>query len=157
MNLPLFVDISLGLIFIFLTLSLLASELQELIATLLQWRAEHLKRSIELLLSGEKSNDLPGIVYANRLYQHPLIATLNQEAKGPLAKLLRTLSQVMGQIYRTLTRTRNVFGHAKSGPSYIPSQSFAAAMLADLNLKEVSRKRSWEQLVSYRSTQLRLV
>lgn len=157
MNLPLFIDIALGLIFIFLTLSLLASELQELIATLLQWRAEHLKRSIELLLSGEKSDHLLAIAYADRLYEHPLITTLNQEAKGPLARILRTASQIFGQAYRTMTQTRNVFGRFKSGPSYIPAQSFAAALLSDLNLEEVSRTYSREQFTAYRSSQIRLI
>ena len=52
MNLPVVLDIALGLTFIFLVLSLLASEIQEIIGTLLQWRAEHLKQSIEVLLSG---------------------------------------------------------------------------------------------------------
>jgi flagellar biosynthesis protein FliR len=41
MSLPLILDIAIGLIFIYLILSLLASEIQELIATLLQWRAKH--------------------------------------------------------------------------------------------------------------------
>ncbi|MGB3491240.1 MAG: hypothetical protein WBA57_00825 [Elainellaceae cyanobacterium] len=157
MNLPLFIDIALGLIFIFLTLSLLASELQELMSALLQWRAEHLKRSIELLLSGETYDDLPGVTYANRLYEHPLITTLNQEAQGPLAKTLRTFSQVIGRVYRRLTQTRNIFGRFNSGPSYIPAQSFAAAILADLNLQEVSHQRSWDRLIDYRTTQVRLI
>ncbi|MEH1803369.1 MAG: hypothetical protein V7L13_30240 [Nostoc sp.] len=62
MNLPVVVDITLGLVFIYLILSLLASEIQELIATFLQWRAKHLKKSIELLLAGgsqTKGSDIP--------------------------------------------------------------------------------------------------
>ena len=51
MNLPVIIDIIIGIVFIYLTLSLLASEIQELIATVLQWRAEHLKKSIEVLIS----------------------------------------------------------------------------------------------------------
>jgi len=47
MNFPLILDIALELIFIYLILSLLASELQELLTTLLQWRATHLKKSID--------------------------------------------------------------------------------------------------------------
>jgi hypothetical protein len=52
MNLPAILDIVLGLIFIYLILSLLASEIQELITTLFQWRAEHLKKSIEIMMAG---------------------------------------------------------------------------------------------------------
>ena len=45
MNLPIILDVALGLVFIFFVLSLLASELQEIISTLLQWRAEHLEKN----------------------------------------------------------------------------------------------------------------
>ena len=44
MNLPLVIEIAIGLVFIYLVLSLLISEIQELITILLQWRAEHLKK-----------------------------------------------------------------------------------------------------------------
>jgi hypothetical protein len=40
MNLPVIIDIIIGLVFIYLSLSLLASEIQELIATVLLWRAK---------------------------------------------------------------------------------------------------------------------
>ena len=53
MNIPVILDIIIGLIFIYVTLSLLASEIQELIATIMQWRAAHLKKSIEVLISGD--------------------------------------------------------------------------------------------------------
>jgi hypothetical protein len=55
MNLPLVLDVVISLIFIYLVLSLLASELQELIATLLQWRARHLRDSIANLLTGNQA------------------------------------------------------------------------------------------------------
>ena len=48
MNLLFILDIALGLVFTYLILSLLASEILELIATLLQWRAAHLRKSIEI-------------------------------------------------------------------------------------------------------------
>lgn len=52
MNLPAILDIALALVFIYLILSLLASEIQEIIAALLQWRAKNLKEAIETLLGG---------------------------------------------------------------------------------------------------------
>lgn len=84
MNFPLVVDIAIGLIFIYLTLSLIASELQELLATVLQWRAKHLRKSIELLLSGgseAKRRETEDLQKARKLvqelYDDPLINTLN--------------------------------------------------------------------------------
>ncbi len=52
MNLPAILDIAIALIFIYLILSLLSSEIQEIIAALLEWRAKNLKEAIETLLGG---------------------------------------------------------------------------------------------------------
>lgn len=144
MNLPLIFDIALGLTFIYLILSLLASEIQELIATLLQWRAEHLKKSIEILITGDSEDGQDGIKFTDQLYDTPLLKALNQEAKGPLAKFFRMISHRIGETYRWITRTRNTFGLQKSGPSYIPSTTFAAVLLEDLNIKEMTHRKSCE-------------
>ena len=80
MGLPFVLDIAIGLIFIYLILSLLASELQELLTTLFQWRAKHLKESIEVFLAGgsatleeEKVREL-----VNKLYDDPLLKNINK-------------------------------------------------------------------------------
>jgi hypothetical protein len=79
------------LVFIYLILSLLAAEIQEMISTVLQWRAVHLKKSLEILVAGdaEKSDDNDVINFVNELYNHPLIKSVNQEAKGSLTNLPR--------------------------------------------------------------------
>lgn len=84
MDLPFIIDIVVGLVFIYLILSLLASEIQELTATLLQWRAKHLKDSIENLLSGGEGTGEEARVkgLANRIYSDPLVENVNQVAKG---------------------------------------------------------------------------
>ncbi|MGF1514413.1 MAG: hypothetical protein ACFB5Z_12070 [Elainellaceae cyanobacterium] len=145
MDLPLVFDLALGLIFLFLILSLLASEIQELIATVLQWRAEHLKKSIEILLSGdsEGAKESLGIRFADRLYEHPIIRSLNQEAKGPLSKIFRRISYGFEALYRQLTGGRKVFGeNLRSGPSYIPAASFAVALLNELEIDKVTHGRN---------------
>jgi hypothetical protein len=134
MNLPVAVDVAIGILFIYLMLSLLASEIQELIATVLQWRAEHLKKSIEILMTSNHFTD--------RMYRSPLIQSLNQTAKGGLAVLVRQLSHFIHQIYRLVTGTRNVFAPVASGPSYIPAETFAVALLQQINLVELSRRIS---------------
>lgn len=96
MTLPTIIDIAIGLIFIYLILSLLTSEIQELIATLLQWRAIHLKRSIEILLTGGEgvsvgqARVVEGLV--SDLYNNPLIKNLNQEAKNGIEARLGTFT-----------------------------------------------------------------
>ncbi len=132
MNLPVVVDITLGLVFIYLILSLLASEIQELIATFLQWRAKHLKNSIELLLSGGSESEESDITKAKdlvqKLYNDPLINTLNQQAKDQLEKQLRG---------KTRSTQKKALGDKQSGPSYLPSETFAITLLDTLKIPQL--------------------
>ncbi|MBF2034144.1 MAG: hypothetical protein IGR92_01385 [Leptolyngbyaceae cyanobacterium T60_A2020_046] len=138
MSLPFILEIAIGLIFIYLILSLLASEIQEVIGTLLQWRAEHLKRSIEVLLAGnDRDSKEAAQALADRIYVTPLIRSLNQEATGPIGRSFRLISHAIGTVYHAVTRTRNIFGQSTSGPSYIPSEVFADTLLHDLQLESV--------------------
>ena len=144
MSLPFILDIAIGLIFIYLILSLLASEIQELMSTLLQWRAEHVKKSIEVLFSGsqEKTKASDTRAIADTLYSHPLIRNLNQEAKGGLAKSFRQVSQSL----LSKSTKDNIFGkdvvteeQRKSGPSHIPPETFAASMMDTLKISDLNR------------------
>lgn len=111
MNLSLTFDILIGLSFTYLVLSLLASEIQELIATVLQWRSKHLRNSIvDLLENQTKESSNNSFDETNSLvtkfYQNYLIESLNQKSKG---------------------RTK------LEGPTYIPSRVFAAVLLEILS------------------------
>ncbi|MBE9061928.1 hypothetical protein IQ256_13250 [cf. Phormidesmis sp. LEGE 11477] len=146
MSLPIVLEIAVGLIFIYLTLSLVASEIQEILSALFQWRAEHLKRSIEQLLAGDsvphtksappEDNREAARVLADKLYGSPLIENLNYEAQGRGAAILRRILHGVGAAYRTVTFSRNVFGDRTSGPSYIPSEAFATSLIDRLKLKD---------------------
>jgi hypothetical protein len=138
MGLPFVLDVAIGLIFIYLILSLLASEIQELLTTLLQWRAKHLKESIEVLLAGgagtqqeEKVKDL-----VSKLYNDPLIKNINQEAKGAMAQGFRHLTRLLFPGNR-----RGAFGaNQVSGPSYIAPDTFATSLLERLGLSTLVDK-----------------
>ena len=146
MSLPIVLEIAVGLIFIYLTLSLVASEVQEILSALFQWRAEHLKRSIEQLLAGDsvphtrgappRGNREAARILADELYDNPLIENLNYEAQGRVASILRQILHGIGAAYRTVTFTRNVFGNRTSGPSYIPAETFATSLIERLRLKD---------------------
>lgn len=137
MNLPFVLDVAIGLIFTYLILSLLASELQELLATVLQWRAKHLKDSIEVLLSGgtgsrdeDRVKDL-----VSRLYNDPLLKNINQEAKGVVARGFRRLSRIFPG------NRKDAFGwHQSTGPSYISSETFATSLLERLGITSLIGK-----------------
>ncbi|MBW4670250.1 MAG: hypothetical protein KME60_23260 [Cyanomargarita calcarea GSE-NOS-MK-12-04C] len=164
MNLPFILDVSLGLIFIYLILSLLASEIQELVATVFQWRAEHLRRSIEVLLSGdaENSEEARIIQLANQIYANPLIKGINQEAKGFLAVLPRRFTWSIASFYRGFKKpqpgfqeTVSVFGKENhSGPSYIPAETFATSLMETLQIPTLTQKLTESRLESFKNQSL---
>ncbi|MEG3863611.1 hypothetical protein [Microcoleus sp. herbarium12] len=160
MNLPVIIDIIIGLVFIYLTLSLLASEIQELIATVLQWRAEHLKKSIEVLISGGSEGAKEPLQLqrvgqlANLIYANPIIKDLNQGAKGLLSQGFRSVTHKMGNLYRQMTGTQNVFGNKLTAPSYIPADSFAASLLDTLKVSSLVRSISKNRLERFKDLQL---
>lgn len=140
MNLPIILDVTLGLMFIYLVLSWLASEVQELLTTVFQWRAKHLKKAIEVLLAGgsqgvddeEEFNRAANL--ANHLYNDPLINTLNQESRGLVESFLRKLTSPFHHLNGKPFKKKN------SGPSYIPSETFATTILETLKIPTLTNK-----------------
>ena len=179
MNLPLVLDIAIGIIFVYLTLSLLSSEIHELITTLLQWRAEHLRTSIRVLLEGGgKTEQDPQLkqreqeveVLTDRLYSHPLIRTLNQEAKGQVAQFNRKIVntfidgfyRVISPVFNFFNRLlgnpketlRNPFANQTSAPSYIPPETFASTILKTFHMSEIGRLVTVSRLENFQKRQV---
>ncbi len=153
MGLSLVVDIAIGLIFIYLILSLLASEVQEVITTIMQWRAKHLKESIETLMSGTVDPDDPtlspeqkqvllqarekGQKLAGILYKHPLVNSLNYEKTGKIAKFFRRFTRILN-------------ADKNSGPSAIPSETFATSILQTLKVDTIVREINADKVEAFR-------
>lgn len=148
MNLPFVLDVAIGLVFIYLILSLLASEIQELITTLFQWRAKHLKESIENLLSGgsqETEVETQVVHLVNELYSDPLLKNINQEAKGAISKGFRAMTWVISNLYSAIFSRHQprTFGRdeqgkdRRSGPSYISSETFATTLIETLGISQL--------------------
>lgn len=179
MSLPFILDIAIGLVFIYLILSLLASEIQELITTVLQWRAVHLKKSIEILIAGDaaQSDDDNVIKLVNDLYEHPLIKSVNQEAKGFLTTLPRKFIWFLSSLPVKLSlsgkkRTKSIFGYTKnvdvnirseegdpkykkrSAPSYIPAATFATTLMETLGIPTLVQKLTESRLINFKDEQL---
>ena len=68
------VDVAMGLVFFYVTLSLVCSSIQEIIASLFGLRSRNLKKGIENLIGNE---------YAEAMYDHPLIKGLRKPKKLP--------------------------------------------------------------------------
>ncbi|MEA3210913.1 MAG: hypothetical protein QOE70_3970 [Chthoniobacter sp.] len=99
-------DVAIGLVFVYLLVSLIVSAVNELIASKLRWRAKDLWRGIQAML--ESSGSVDDKQWTTQLYAHPLIRSLFPfEYQGQEATA----------------------GQEGKGPSYIPSRSFALALL----------------------------
>lgn len=96
-------DVAIGLIFIFLLLSLVVTAANELIAAWLKRRSSTMWRGVVQLLGGEEP--------ATEVYSHPLVSGINDAA------------------WLKKYREKLPF---KKRPSYIPSRSFALALLDTL-------------------------
>lgn len=83
------IDVAIGMVFVYLLLSLVCSAANELIETILKDRAKKLEEGIRSLLNNEE--------LANKVYNHTLVSALYTKTKGK--------------------------------PSYIPSRTFALALL----------------------------
>ena len=68
------VDVAMGLVFFYVTLSLVCSSIQEILASLLGLRSRNLKNGIQNLIGSE---------YAEAMYDHPLIKGLRKPKKLP--------------------------------------------------------------------------
>jgi hypothetical protein len=101
MQLDAILEVAIGLIFVWLVISVATMETQNRISTLLNWRADYLENSI---LSMLKDKDL-----VENFYSHPLIKELHlKDKRGDVLKSRR------GKVYR---------------PEYIPKNTFAIAAL----------------------------
>lgn len=94
------IDVAIGLTLVFLMFSLLVSAASEMFASALKWRSTQLWRGLEKLLRSD--------IHRNALYEHPLVKGLSSSLR-----LGESANDKEG----------------KFGPSYIPSKTFALALL----------------------------
>jgi hypothetical protein len=98
------VDVVIGVVFLYLLLALVVTTVQELIATIFNFRANSLYDTLKELLQGKVRPGKDEKLLVDALYAHPLIKSLCQDIPPP----------------GTASRRR---------PSYIPSRTFAIALL----------------------------
>lgn len=105
------VDVGIGLVIVYVVLSLLCSSINEGIETFLKNRSLQLERGIRELF-----NDPDGTEVTHLLYNHPLISGLFHGEYNP--KDLKLGRMLEGKFYGR-----------KNLPSYIPAANFALALL----------------------------
>jgi hypothetical protein len=104
------IDVAIGLVFIFLLLSLICSAAHELIEMLLKERAANLEKGIQELAGNDPKD------FVSKLYSHGLINSLYAGKYEGEAKSLFT------RLYKRYVKGQDL-------PSYIPSKNFALALI----------------------------
>jgi hypothetical protein len=92
------IDVSIGLAFIFLLVSLLVTAATEIVSGYLRWRSTHLWEGLGQLMQSVELRD--------ELYDHPLVRGLARVGIG-----------------------KPEWDNGRNGPSYIPSRTFALALM----------------------------
>ena len=158
MNLPTIFNIAIGLVFIYLVLSLLASQIQEVVATILGWRAEQLTRAIENLVLGDtdpeleinnksksETNNKKTYELVDNLFKNPLIQNLNQTSKSWIATIpkkiiswLATIQFIQKFIPQDKEPNRNTIN-----PTYMPAETFSTTVLYELDIPRLGRFLTW--------------
>jgi hypothetical protein len=137
-------DVAIGMAFIYLLLSLIASAVQEALASLVQARSANLEHGIRSLFSG---GTLDGEPFVDLLYKHGLMRSLYRDPKfdNPGASEPTTETNAKGQTVRPrIERLQQLLGIRPSQlpgdisdpyllPAYIPSRTFAITLMDLLN------------------------
>src|SRR6185436_3270152 len=78
-------DVAIGLIFVFLVMSLIVTAVSELIASKLQLRASNLETGIRNLLHPRSNNDSAKPIedLTKKIFEHPLVNSLSQPGEKP--------------------------------------------------------------------------
>ena len=124
------VDVALGLIFLFVLLSLICSTINEMIAGALSWRARFLEEGIRSMLAGSADlSSADGLV--GRLAAHPLI---QGKVATPVAGEPKGLRGRLSRLRRKVSKPR-VF------PSYLNKGTFALVFLDTFAQPELDDSR----------------
>lgn len=125
-------EVGIGMVFLFLMMSLICTALQEWLEGIFKWRAMDLERGVRTLL-----DDSDGTL-TSFLYRHPLVYSLFQGRYDPAHLVSSATLSGAGTQHVRLGARRNL-------PSYIPSSSFAMAFLDLVGRGPVSDAQGDEQ------------
>ena len=146
-------DVAIGMVYIYLLLSLVASVINEALAGLVQSRAANLQRGLRSLLSGD-SIEAGALTLVDNIYNHGLIRGLYQDpAKDYGGKVLSLWSgfRLTLQRWARIAPPRAIDGVSDQLllPSYIPARTFALAMIDILNKDKFNGKTPIESIENF--------
>lgn len=132
-------DVAIGMAFVYLLLSLIASVVQELLASFMQLRAANLERGLRSLFSGDSLGAEMDLV--NCIYDHGLVRGLYSDPKMDSGKLPSVFRRMIDWVRVVMRRLIGISADKPLTiavdplllPSYIPSRTFALALIDVLN------------------------
>jgi hypothetical protein len=144
-------DVAIGMVFVYLLLSLIASVVQELLSTFMQLRAANLEKGLRSLFSGDSLGSEMDLV--NCIYDHGLVRGLYSDPKRDSGKLPSIFRRIMNWVRVTMRRLIGISADKPLTisadplllPSYIPSRTFALALIDVLN---ANKKEGVEAMAS---------
>ena len=142
-------DVAIGMVFIYLLLSLVASGVNEILASIVQSRAANLERGLRSLFSGD-SISAGALTLVDNIYNHGLIRGLYPD---PTKDLNLASAPALGRVTTFRLWLQKKLGLASvkgiAGvqnplllPSYIPARAFALAMIDILNRDKLSNNKT---------------
>lgn len=117
------IDVGLGLIFFYVVLSLVASAVQEWIASLCALRSKNLRKGVQNLI---------GDVYAKKVYEHPLVKNLSKDKKLPSYIAPETLSGVLLEVIAKESNGKSYVTHTAD-----EAKALVGSISQDHPLKEI--------------------
>jgi hypothetical protein len=150
-------DVAVGMVFIYLLLSLVASGVNEILATIVQSRAANLQRGLRSLFSGD-SIQSGTLTLVDNIYNHGLVRGLypdplkdlnDDSALGWVTKLRLWLQKRVG-----IAPGKEIAGikNPLLLPSYIPARTFALAMIDILDKDKFNGKTAIQNIEDFLSS-----
>lgn len=147
MNFSTLLDVGIGLVIIYFIAALLVSGIQEIIASLFQWRSKHLKESILQMMLDHLS---PKNLSEEDKEEHPKTSTdisdFAQNLRDEIYK--NSLVQSMNHVSLRFPWQNNYeSAYKNSNPSYLESETFATALIEALKEEKIGLKSELEKLI----------
>jgi hypothetical protein len=123
------IETAIGLFFVFILMSLVASQIVEWIAGYLRWRAKDLEKTIRIMLYDpaiQKNLDKEALVLADKLYEHPLIASLAPPGSKPSYIPAGKFALALFDVLVTAGTDVSTIGRARVGLEQVKNHLLAA-------------------------------
>jgi hypothetical protein len=123
------IETAIGLFFVFLLMSLVSSQVVEWFATYRRWRANELEKTVRAMLYDpitQKNIDKGALVLADKLYDHPLIASLARPGSKPSYIPAGKFALALFDVILTAGTEASTIGWARVGLEQVKNQLLAA-------------------------------